>query len=125
MIRLIISAAKFYALPAKSDELCIIWVCGVGRWVLVLKILVQIFTIVRPVDLGCLSVVPSQRVPAVSDDVLVFDDKILLSCGTNCWHCGLEILQSLFLLYIGTNNSHSTTACQHSSNYLESSESLV
>ncbi|RMC18836.1 hypothetical protein DUI87_04732 [Hirundo rustica rustica] len=38
-----------------------------------------------------LSVVLSQWVPAVSDDVLVLDDKITMSCGTNCWHCGLEI----------------------------------
>lgn len=118
--------AKFSALPAKSDKSCALFgFVGWGGWVLVLKILVQVLTIARPVDLGCLSVVLSQRVPAVSDDVLLFDDKILLSCGTNCWLCGLEILQNLFLLYVGSSNSHSATACQHSSNYLESSESSV
>lgn len=116
----------FSALPAKSDKNCALFgFVGWGEWVLVLKILVRVPTVARPVDLGHLSVVLSQRVPAVSGDVLVLDDKIPMSCRTNCWHCGLEILQSLFLLYVGSNNSHSTTACQHSSNYLKSLESSV
>lgn len=111
-------------LPAKLDKNCAVFgFVGWGGCVLVLKILVQVLTIARPVDLGCLSVVLSQL--AVLGNVLVLDDKIPMSCGTNFWHCGLEILQSLFLLYIGNNNNHSTTACQHSSNYLKSSESSV
>lgn len=69
--------------------------------------------------LGSLSVHLSQKVPEVSDDVAVFDHEFSMYRGTDCWHYVLEILQSLFLLYVGSINSHSTTACQHSSNYLK------
>lgn len=39
--------------------------------------------------------------------------------GPNCWYEVLEILQSLFLFYVGSVNGRSATACQHSSNYLQ------
>ena len=56
--------------------------------------------------------------PGVLEDVALFDHEFSMYGGSDCWHYVLEILQCLFLLYVGSVNSHSTAICQRSSNNL-------